>query len=118
VRLGRASILAAAWSPYFDLAGESKAWYTPFDKEFHQGRSGIIMLKKIVVLIVGVVFALVSLPALAAEQWAVIKDSKGRCSVRQVTKKTDKTIAGPFATKAEADKAKKEKCPPAEKKKK
>lgn len=76
------------------------------------------MLKKIAVFFVGVMFALASLPVLAAEQWAVIKDSKGRCSVRQVTKKTEKTIAGPFATKAEAEKAKKEKCPPSEKKKK
>jgi hypothetical protein len=76
------------------------------------------MLKRIIVLIVGVVFALVSLPAMAADQWAVIKDSKGKCSVRSVTKKTAKTIAGPFATKAEAEKAKKEKCPPPEPKKK
>jgi hypothetical protein len=76
------------------------------------------MLKRIVVLIVGIMFALASLPAMAAEQWAVIKDSKGKCSVRSVTKKTEKTIAGPFATKAEAEKAKKEKCPPAEQKKK
>lgn len=76
------------------------------------------MLKRIVVLIVGVMFALATLPAMAADQWAVIKDSKGRCYVKQVTKKTEKTIAGPFATKAEAEKAKKEKCPPPEKKKK
>jgi sensor c-di-GMP phosphodiesterase-like protein len=76
------------------------------------------MLKRIVVLMVAVVFALVSLPALAADQWAVIKDSKGRCYVKQVTKKTEKTIAGPFAAKAEAEKAKKEQCPPAKKEKK
>jgi hypothetical protein len=76
------------------------------------------MLKRIVVLIVGLMFALTSLPVMAADQWAVIKDSKGRCSVKSVTKTTPKTIAGPFSTKAEAEKAKKEKCPPAEQKKK
>ncbi len=69
------------------------------------------MLKRIVVLIVGVMFAFASLPVMAADQWAVIKDTKGRCSVRKVVKKTEKTVAGPFATKAEAEKAKQEACP-------
>jgi hypothetical protein len=69
------------------------------------------MLKKIMVLIVGVMFAFASLPVMAADQWAVIKDKKGNCSVRKVTKKTEKTLAGPFTTKAEAEKAKKEACP-------
>jgi hypothetical protein len=70
------------------------------------------MLKRIVVLAMGLVFLLSPLAVFAADQWAVIKDSKGICSVRKVKAKTAKTIAGPFASKAEAEKAKKEQCPP------
>jgi hypothetical protein len=51
----------------------------------------------------------------AADQWAVIKDSAGKCYVKKVKDKTSKTIAGPFKTKAEADRAKAEKCPPKKK---
>jgi hypothetical protein len=76
------------------------------------------MLKKIVVFMIVAMFALSSLPVFAAEQWGVIKNKNGICSVRKITKKTEKTIAGPFATKAEALKAKKEKCPQTHKKKK
>jgi hypothetical protein len=77
------------------------------------------MLKRIVVLIVGVMFALTSLPVLAADQWGVIKDKNGKCKVISMKKgATPKTIAGPFATKDEASKAKKEKCPSTEQKKK
>jgi hypothetical protein len=83
------------------------------------------MLKRITVLIVAVMFALVSLPAMAGPpQWGVIKDKKGKCKVIQIVTfqsekgpLTPKTVAGPFATKDEAYKAMKETCPPAEKKK-
>lgn len=76
-------------------------------------------LKKIVVLLVVVAFSLMSALAwAAAKQWVVIKDSKGVCKVIQAKGKTPKTIAGPFATKEEAQKAKAVKCPKAEKSKK
>jgi hypothetical protein len=76
-------------------------------------------LKHIIILVIVLVFAFASGLAMAAEkQWFVIKDSKERCSVRQLKAATDKTIAGPFATKDQATKAKEEKCPKVEKKKK
>lgn len=69
------------------------------------------MLKKLAVLMVVAIFALVSVPAFAADKYVVIKDKKGVCKVIKSKDKTAKTIAGPFATKAEAEKAKEEKCP-------
>ncbi|MBM4328324.1 MAG: hypothetical protein FJ118_14315 [Deltaproteobacteria bacterium] len=79
-------------------------------------------LKKWVVLLLALAFALSVTLAFAAEkkgsQWFVIKDSKGVCKVIQSGKdKTPASIAGPFATKELAAKAKAEKCPPKEKKK-
>jgi hypothetical protein len=69
-------------------------------------------LKKATILALALVFALVSTLALAqAKQWFVIKDKNGKCSVHQLKAKTDKTIAGPFATKDEAQKAKAKECP-------
>jgi hypothetical protein len=75
------------------------------------------MLKSITVLVVAVMFALVSLPAMAY-QWGVTKDEKGKCKVIPLipigTPKgpaLPKTAAGPFATKDEAIKAAKETCP-------
>lgn len=77
------------------------------------------VFRKTVIFLVVAVFSLMSVIALAAEkqdkpqksekQWVVIKDKNGKCAVRAVTHgKTEKTIAGPFATKelAEAEKAK------------
>ncbi|MBI5569210.1 MAG: hypothetical protein HY914_04615 [Desulfomonile tiedjei] len=76
-------------------------------------------LKRLTVLLLALVFCLVCGLSFAAEkQWVVIKDSKGKCSVRSTTKgKTEKTIEGPFATKEEAQKAKAVACPKPEKKK-
>ncbi|MCX5862873.1 MAG: hypothetical protein WCG29_06485 [Desulfomonile sp.] len=69
-------------------------------------------LTKTLIFCVTALFLLVSAMALAADkQWFVIKDSKGVCSVRQLQGTSPKTIAGPFATKVEATKAKEEKCP-------
>ncbi len=77
------------------------------------------VFRKTVIFLVVAVFSLMSALALAADkpdkqqkqekQWVVIKDKNDKCSVRAVTHgKTEKTIAGPFATKelAEAEKAK------------
>lgn len=69
-------------------------------------------LKLILVFLVTTLFMLGSVAALAAEKsWFVVKDSKGVCKVIQAKEKTPKTIAGPFGTKADAQKAKAESCP-------
>jgi ribosomal protein L12E/L44/L45/RPP1/RPP2 len=76
-------------------------------------------MKKIAVIL-ALMFAFSWSVGVAAEkekQWFVIKDVNGVCSVRQLKAKTEKTIAGPFSTKAAAEKAKEEKCPPVSKKK-
>ncbi|HTY22389.1 MAG TPA: hypothetical protein VMC85_04630 [Desulfomonilaceae bacterium] len=70
------------------------------------------VVKKIAVLIITVAFGLGAGLAFAAEQYCLDKDKLGRCSVRACKAATKTTIAGPFATKAEAQKAKAEKCPP------
>ncbi len=81
------------------------------------------------VLLVVAVFSLTSVIALAADktekqqksekQWVVIKDKNGKCAVRAVTHgKTEKTIAGPFATKEQAEAEKAKLCPKKEKTKK
>ncbi len=70
------------------------------------------VMKKLVVFLMVAVFALVSGLAFAADKYVVIKDKKGVCKVIKAKKdKTAKTIAGPFATKAEAQKAKEKECP-------
>lgn len=69
-------------------------------------------LKKLAVFFVAAVFALVAGLTFAADKYVVIKDKKGVCKVIRAKKdKTPATIAGPYATKAEAQKAKEEKCP-------
>lgn len=77
------------------------------------------LLKRLAALLLAMVFCLVCGLSFAAEKhWVVVKDNKGKCSVRSTTKgKTPKTIAGPFATKPEAEKAKAEQCPKPAKKK-
>ena len=58
------------------------------------------------------VFSLVTALAFAAgETWVVIKDKNGVCKVIEAKEKTPATIAGPFKTKAEAEKAKDKECP-------
>jgi len=75
-------------------------------------------LKTFVILMLAVVFVLSVTLAFAAEkQWYVLKNKNGVCSVKQLKEKSPTTIAGPFATKADAQKAKDEKCPKPEKQK-
>jgi len=58
------------------------------------------------------VFGLISLLAFAAgESWVVIKDKNGVCKVIEAKEKTPATIAGPFKTKEDAEKAKAKECP-------
>jgi hypothetical protein len=64
-----------------------------------------------IVLLVVLSLSLVTAIAFAADQWVVVKDSKGTCKVIKAKGKTPKTIAGPFAKKEDAVKAKDEKCP-------
>ncbi len=68
-----------------------------------------------IALLVVLIFALSAPLSLAADQWAVIqyKNKKGEtiCKVQKVSKKTDKTVDGPFKTKQEAEKAKEKRCP-------
>ena len=74
-------------------------------------------LKRFVILIVLILFAFSAPLVLAAgKQWFIIKDKKGVCKVIQAAAKTPKTIAGPFKSQAEAQKAKAKTCPkPAQK---
>jgi hypothetical protein len=87
------------------------------------------VFRKTVIFLVVAVFSLTSVLVLAAEkqekqlkqekQWVVIKDKAGKCSVHQTTKgKTPKSIAGPFATKEQAEAEKAKLCPKPEKPKK
>ena len=66
--------------------------------------------KRFVVLLIAVAFALTITVSLASADYVVIKDKNGRCSVRESDHKTPKTIAGPFKTKEEAEKAKEKLC--------
>jgi hypothetical protein len=69
-------------------------------------------LKKAAILVVALMFALVSTLAMAqAKQWFVNKDKNGKCSVHEQKAKSATTIAGPFATKDDANKAKEKECP-------
>ncbi len=77
------------------------------------------VLKKIVVLTVVIIFALVAGLALAAgKSYCVIKDKNNVCKVIKCDKATPHTIdgGGPFPTKEAAEKVKKDKCPKPEKK--
>jgi outer membrane biosynthesis protein TonB len=67
-------------------------------------------LKRSVVLLLALGFALTITVSLASADYVVIKDQNGRCSVRESDHKTPKTIAGPFKTKEEAVKAKEKEC--------
>lgn len=70
------------------------------------------MLRRVSVLFLVCAFLAVgALELAAADKWVVIKDKKGVCKVIKAKGKTPKTIAGPFNTQAEAQKAKEEKCP-------
>lgn len=69
------------------------------------------MWKMIVVFVVALSLSLATTLAFAAEQWFVVKDAKGVCRVIKAKAKTAKSIAGPFAKKEDAVKAKEEKCP-------
>jgi hypothetical protein len=65
---------------------------------------------------VGVVLALVfsltaALAFAAGESWVVIKDKNGVCKIIKSDHKTPKTVAGPFKSKEDAEKAEAKECP-------
>lgn len=71
---------------------------------------------RVVVLLLVAIFCLTTPLALAAgDSWVVIKDKSGVCKVIKAKEKTPATIAGPFASKDEAKKAKERECPKAAK---
>jgi hypothetical protein len=75
-------------------------------------------LKRCVVMVILALFACSPALSLAADkQFFIIKDKKGRCYVKEMEKKSPKTIAGPYTTKDEAEKAKDKECAKAEDKK-
>jgi hypothetical protein len=70
--------------------------------------------KRLVVLLLVVVFALTVTVLTASANYVVIKDKNGVCKVIEAKEKTPATIAGPFKTKEEAEKAKDKQCPKGE----
>ena len=69
-------------------------------------------VRRLIHLFLGIVFVLTTVVAFAAdESYVVIKDKNGVCKVIKAKDKTPATIAGPFKTKAEAQKAKEKECP-------
>ena len=74
--------------------------------------------KHLIVVVLVIVFALTAVFSFAAEDpWFIIKDKNGVCKVIQAKEKTPATIAGPYKTQANADKAKDKACTKADKKK-
>jgi hypothetical protein len=69
-------------------------------------RLGILFLVVAFSLTIAVVHA-------AAASYVVIKDKNGVCRILEAVEKTPKTIAGPFKTREEAEKAKERECPKA-----
>ncbi len=59
-------------------------------------------------LIMILVFAFVG--TASAQQWLVVRDKAGKCEIMK-TKPDTMILAGPFMSKAQAEKALKEECP-------
>jgi hypothetical protein len=73
---------------------------------------GNMKVKRFTGVVLVLVFSLMTALAFAAgASWVVIKDNNGVCKVIEATEKTLATIAGPFKTKDEAEKAKDKECP-------
>ena len=68
--------------------------------------------RRLLGLFIAVIFVLTTMAAFAAvESYFVIKDKNEVCKVIEAKDKTPTTIAGPFKTKEEAEKAKEKACP-------
>lgn len=68
-------------------------------------------VRRFVVLLLAVAFALTVTVLTASADYVVLKDKNGVCRVIESAHKTPATIAGPFKTKEEAQKAKAKECP-------
>jgi len=69
-------------------------------------------IKRFTGVVLAVVFSLTAVFAFAAGgNWVVIKDKNGVCKVIEAKDKTPATIAGPFKSKEDAEKAKAKECP-------
>ncbi len=67
--------------------------------------------RRLIGLFVAIIFVLTTVVVFAAgDSYVVIKDKNGVCKVIKAQEKTPKTIAGPFKTKEEAEKAKEKEC--------
>jgi len=67
--------------------------------------------QSLVVWFLVIVFSLATTLVFAAgDGWFVIKDKNGVCKVIEAKEKTPATIAGPFKTKQDAEKAKDKEC--------
>ena len=68
-------------------------------------------VRRLVGLFVAIIFVLTTVVAFAAgDSYVVIKAKNGVCRVIKAKEKTPATIAGPFKTKEEAQKAKEKEC--------
>jgi len=75
-------------------------------------REGNRKIKRFTGVFLAVVFSLTGVFAFAAGQSrVVIKDKNGVCKVIEAKEKTPATIAGPFKSKEDAEKAKTKECP-------
>jgi len=77
-----------------------------------------LKVKHFIVAVLIAIFFVTAVFSFAAEDpWFIIKDKNGVCKVIQAKDKTPATIAGPYKTKDNAEKAKDKACAKEEKKK-
>jgi gamma-glutamyltranspeptidase len=68
-------------------------------------------VRRLIGFFIAFIFVLTTVVAFAAgDSFVVIKDKNGVCKVIKAQEKTPATIAGPFKTKEEAQKAKEKEC--------
>lgn len=75
-------------------------------------------VKHLIVVVLVAIFSVTAVFSFAAEDpWFIIKDKNGVCKVIQAKDKTPATIAGPYKSKDNAEKAKDKACAKEDKKK-
>jgi hypothetical protein len=68
-------------------------------------------IRRLIVFLMAVTFILTTVTTFAAgDSYVVIKDKNGVCKIIKAADNTPATIAGPFKTKEEAEKAKEKEC--------
>ncbi len=69
-------------------------------------------VRRLIGFFTAIIFVLTTIVAFAAgDSYFVIKDKNGVCKVIKAQEKTSATIAGPFKTQVEAQKAMEQECP-------